>query len=68
MMKHPLPNGLWLSCPTRRRQRAAAKLCAALVEAARDVTVEDVVFAAAAVVGMGGSLWMAAVVIVGYLR
>ena len=67
MMKHPLPNGLWLSCPTRR-QRAASRFCAALVEAARDVTVEDVVFAAAAVVGMGGSLWMAAVVIVWYLR
>ena len=66
-MKHPLPNGLWLCCPSRRQSRSehwyrrAAETC-------RSVGPEDAAFAVAAVIGLGGSIWMLAVCAVWYLR
>lgn len=66
MMKHPLPNGLWLSCPTRaeRRLRNVAAALLALIE----VSAEEAVFWLAAVIGLGGSIWMLAVCTAWYLR
>lgn len=66
MMKHPLPNGLWLCCPTRaeRRLRHVAAALLALIE----VSAEEAVFWIAAVIGLGGTLWLAGVVLAWYLR
>ena len=67
MMKHPLPNGMWLSCPTRRQSRIEHWYRRA-AEACRSVGPEDAAFAVAAVIGLGGTLWLAGVVLAWYLR
>ena len=61
MEKGLLSSGLWIGM-----QRPRPRTFVRIRRIVRDVRIEDVVFVCAAVVGLGGTLWMIAAIAAGY--